>query len=78
MGKLEELKSKFDEKIDNEFEELIEDLKQCRPEVIIERAYEKVSKEEMIYKIKDKNYTVADLKALLKVDGILQQCYDEG
>lgn len=31
----------------------------------------------MVYKIKDKDYTVSDLKALLKTDGILQECYDE-
>ena len=77
MSKLEELKQKFDDKIDNEYEEFIEELKQCSPQVILERAYEKVSKEEMVYKIKDKDYTVSDLKTLLKTDGILQECYDE-
>ena len=77
ISKLQELKQKFDDKIDNEYEEFIEELKQCSPQVILERAYEKVSKEEMVYKIKDKDYTVSDLKALLKTDGILQECYDE-
>ena len=77
MSKLEELKQKFDDKIDKEYEKFIKELKQCPPQVIIERAYEKVSKEEMIYKIKDKDYTIADLKALLKSNGILDECYDE-
>lgn len=77
MENLEELKEKLSEKLNNEFKNFIDNLKLCTPEVIIERAYEKVSKEEMIYKIKDKHYTVADLKALLKVDEILQECYDE-
>ena len=77
MSKLEELKQKFDDKIDKEYEEFIEELKQCPKEVILERAYEKVSKEEMVYRIQDKDYTVSDLKALLKTDGILQECYDE-
>lgn len=77
MSKLEELKQKFDRKIDNEYKEFIEELKQCSPDVIIERAYEKVSKEEMIYKIKEKDYSVSDLKALLKSDDILDECYDE-
>lgn len=77
MSKLEELKQKFDKKIDNEYKEFIEELKQCSPDVIIERAYEKVSKEEMIYKIKEKDYSVSDLKALLKSDDILDECYDE-
>lgn len=77
MRKLEELKQKFDKKIDNEYKEFIKELKQCSPDIIIERAYEKVSKEEMIYKIKEKNYTVSDLKALLKSDDLLDECYDE-
>lgn len=77
MTKLEELKEKFDKKIDNEFKEFMENLKQCTPEVIIEKSYEKVSKEEMTYKLKDKEYTTAELKALLKTDGILEECYDE-
>lgn len=74
---LDKLKEQLEEKLDNEFKEFIEDLKKCAPEIIIDRAYEKVSKEEMIYKIKDKDYTVSNLKALLKTDGILQECYDE-
>lgn len=74
---LEDLKEQLGQKIENEFQEFIEDLKQCEPQVIIDRAYEKVSKEEMIYKIKDKEYSKSDLKALLKADEILQECYDE-
>ena len=31
----------------------------------------------MIYKIKDKDYTITELKALLKKDNILEECYDE-
>ena len=31
----------------------------------------------MIYKIKEKDYSVSDLKALLKSDDILDECYDE-
>ena len=75
--KKETLKQKLDDKIDKEFSDFIENLKKCSPETIIDRAYEKVSKEEMTYKIKDKDYSISDLKALLKTDGILQECYDE-
>lgn len=71
------LKEKFDEKIDTEYKEFIEDLEQCSPKIIIDRAYEKVCKEEMIYKLKDKDYTISELKTLLKTDEILQECYDE-
>lgn len=73
----EKLKEKFDEKIDTEFKEFIEDLEQCSPKTIIDRAYEKVCKEEMIYKLKDKDYSISELKTLLKTDEILQECYDE-
>lgn len=77
IKQLEELKQKLDKKIDKELEELIADLKQCRPKVIIERAYEKVSKEKIAYKIKEKNYDFIELKALLKSKNILDECYDE-
>jgi hypothetical protein len=72
-----QLKAKLDCKIDKEFEDLLVELRNCKPQVILERAYEKVSKEEMIYKIKDKDYSINELKALLKTDNILQECYDE-
>ena len=71
------LKDQLDKTIDKEFNNLIQELKRCKPEVILERAYEKVSKEEMIYKIKDRDYSLGELKALLKTDGILDECYDE-
>lgn len=73
----ETLKEKFEQKIDNEYKDFIENLKQCTSEIIIDKAYEKVSKQEMIYKIKDRDYSTSELKALLKTDGILQECYDE-
>lgn len=73
----EELRKKLNEKIDKEFNDFISELRGCSSQVIIERAYEKVSKEEMIYKIKDKDYTITELKALLKKDNILEECYDE-
>ena len=72
-----ELKAKLDNKIDKEYESLLADLRNSTPQVIIERAYEKVSKEEMIYRIKEKDYTINELKILLKQDNLLQECYDE-
>ena len=72
-----ELKAKLDNKIDKEYEDLLADLRNSTPQVIIERAYEKVSKEEMIYRIKEKDYTINELKILLKQDNLLQECYDE-
>ena len=63
-----ELKAKLDNKIDTEYEDLLADLRNSIPQVIIERAYEKVAKEEMIYRIKEKDYTINELKILLKQD----------
>ena len=68
-----ELKEKLDNKIDKEYENLLADLRNSTPQVIIERAYEKVSKEEMIYRIKEKDYTINELKILLKQDNLLQE-----
>ena len=39
--------------------------------------HKKVSKEEMIYRIKEKDYTINELKILLKQDNLLQEGYDE-
>lgn len=77
MNSLENLKQKLDEKIDNEFANFIEELKKFSPNTIIDKAYEIISKEEMIYKIKDKEYSISELKALLNSDNILDKCYDE-
>lgn len=71
------LKNQLDKKIDEEFNHFIQELKKCNPEVIFEKTFEKVAKEEMIYKIKDRDYSLGELKALLKTDGILGECYDE-
>lgn len=73
----QELKQRFEAKVNREFKEFVEELKQNEPEVIVNTAYELVSKEEMIYKITEKDYTTSELKALLKTDGILDECYDE-
>ena len=77
MTKIEKMKEKFDNKIEQEYKEWLEALKQCTPEVIIEKCYEKVTKEEMIYNLKGREYTIEELKALLKAHGILAECYDE-
>lgn len=77
MTKQEVLKQKLNKKIEQEYNEYIEELKKCEAETILDRAYEKVSKEEMMYKIKDKDYSSIELKTLLEKDNILNECYDE-
>lgn len=65
------------EKLTNEYNDFINELKKERPQVIIERAYEKVCKEEMVYAFDKKSLSANECKALLKCPNILEDCYDE-
>ena len=71
------LKQRVQEKITNEYNDFIEELKKERPEVIIERAYEKVCKEEMLYVFEKNDLSVNECKSLLKCSNILDDCYSE-
>ena len=71
------LKQRVQEKITNEYNDFIEELKKERPEVIIERAYEKVCKEEMLYVFVKNDLSVNECKSLLKCSNILDDCYSE-
>ena len=73
----EKLKEKVLQKLEKEYDDFIEELKECKPEVIIERAYEKVVKEEMKEGFSYKELSTTELRALLKSDGILNECYDD-
>lgn len=72
-----ELQKKILEKVTKEYNKFVEDLLKERPEVIIERAYEKVCKQEMIYVFEKQNLSVKESKALLKRPNILDECYDD-
>ena len=71
------LKRELEEKISKELKDFKENLMQCEPKTIMDRAYELVTKEEMTYKITEKDYSISELKTLLGTDGILDECYDE-
>ena len=71
------LKQRVQEKLTNEYNDFISELKNERPEVIIERAYEKVCKEEMLYVFEKKDLSAKEYKSLLKCSNILSDCYDE-
>ena len=71
------LKQRVQEKLTNEYNDFISELKKEKPEVIIERAYEKVCKEEMIYVFEKKDLSASECKSLLKCSNILSDCYDE-
>ena len=71
------LKQRVHEKLTNEYNDFIEEMKKERPEVIIERAYEKVCKQEMLYAFEKKDLSINECKSLLKCPNILNDCYDE-
>ena len=74
---LEELKEKFIKKINDEYDSFVKELKEQELEVIIDRAYEHVCKQEMVYIYENKDFTEQELKALLKCSNVLSDCYDE-
>lgn len=71
------LQQKVQEKLVNEYNKFVNGLKREKPEVIIERAYEKVCKQEMVYCFEKKNLSASECKAILKSPNILDECYDE-
>ena len=77
MNREEELKQKVLEKIEKEYDDFISELSNCSSQVIIERAYEKVVKEEMKDKFTTKDLSEIESKSLLKSDGILEEFYDD-
>lgn len=74
---IEKLAYKLSEKLVKEYNEFIEKLVSLEPEEIIQKSYEKICKEEFVYSFEKQNLSITEYKALLKKDGILQECYDE-
>ena len=73
----EQLKQRLIEKVEREYKQFVFNLKSCDKDTIIDKAYEKVCKEEMMYKIQDRNFETDELKALLNCKNVLNECYDE-
>lgn len=71
------LKQRVQEKLINEYNDFISELKNENPQVILERAYEKVCKQEIVYTFERTNPSANECKALLKCPNILNDCYDE-
>lgn len=65
------------EKVQAEYDAFIEELKRMTPEQIIERAYEKVTKENMVMAIQDKELTYTEAKALCREKYPLDCMYRE-
>ena len=64
-------------KIQNEYNNFIENLKQQTPTVILDKAYEKVMKEETVYMFypESEKFTIEQIKALNKTRAPLDELY---
>ena len=65
------------EKVQAEYVAFIEELKRMTPEQVIDRAYEKVTKENMVTIIQENNLTPAEAKALNREKYPLDRMYQE-
>lgn len=65
------------EKVQAEYDAFIEELKRMTPEQVIDRAYEKVTKENMVTIIREENLTPAEAKALNREKYPLDRLYQE-
>lgn len=75
--KIEDLKQKLEEKLDVEYKTLVEKLKKCTPEEIIDCAYELTVKDEIIGQIKELDLDKTEVKAMLKQEDLLLECYED-
>lgn len=65
------------EKVQAEYDTFLEELKQMTPEQVIDRAYEKVTKENMVAVIQEKELTPIEAKALYREKYPLDRMYRE-
>ena len=65
------------EKVQAEYDAFIEELKQMTPEQVIDRAYEKVTKEKMVMVIQENNLEPYEAKALCREKYPLDRMYQE-
>jgi hypothetical protein len=75
---LKQIREELYNKLQKEYERFIEYLKEQKPQIILERAYEKVFKEEtkdMFYPEYDK-FNEEDIRALNKIENPLDKLYD--
>lgn len=72
-----DLRSRLYEKVYNEQQEFIADLKKSTPEKIIEQAYELVIREDILMTFEDDYLSSEQIKELLKLNTPLALCYDE-
>lgn len=69
--------AKLFEMMQEEYDRFISDLTQAEPSYILNRAYEKVFKEELMYAAKEKDFSNEEAKALCKTKCPLDYIYQE-
>lgn len=75
--KQEQLKQRLIDKVEREYKKFVFNLKSCDKDTIIDKAYEKVCKEEILSLIQYKTFETDELKAMLNCKNVLNECYDE-
>lgn len=65
------------EKVKNEYNEFIEHLKKLPPDKIIDHAYEKVFKEDLMIALQEKKLSYNEAKAMLSLKYPLDELYQE-
>lgn len=65
------------EKVENEYNAYIERLKQMPPDKIIDHAYEKIFKEDLMIALHEKNLSYSEAKAMFSLKYPLDELYQE-
>lgn len=76
MNNIDKLRQELDEKLDSEYNNYVEILKQESKDEIIKNAYKLTVKEQIKEEIKDRNLDKDEIKALLQENNVLDNCYD--
>ncbi len=77
MEQKDTIKDLLYEKMSNEQNDFIENLKHLPPEEIISKAYEKIMRDDILMLFDDDFLDTKQMKALLKLEYPLSACYDE-
>ena len=77
MNKIEDINTALYMKMTKEQTDFIQMLKQSTPEIIIEKAYEIVMREDILLTIEEKNLTISQVKQLLRLEKPLESIYQE-
>lgn len=71
------LKDKLSIKIVNEYNDFIRELYKLSPEEIVDKSYEKVAKEEIVYIVEENDYSDEKYKLMLNEEDLLDGLYNE-